>query len=143
MHESGPGWTFCLNCLQGVKITWLWISFKSLKCVITMVVFSCGSRGFGSIPSPLQAFKYYMNVFFSETKLFHSHRIFDKNEIKSAKQTPSLKSLHIVASFPESLGLHLQELHILHIKPPEQDFIVTKFSECKILESLTSLLFYG
>ena len=86
------------------------------------------------LSAPLQ---YHLNVFFIETKLFRFHRIFNKNEIKSAKQTPSLKDLYILASFPESLDLHLQVLHILHIKPFEQDLTVTKFSECKILGSRT------
>ena len=45
--ESGPGWTFCLNCLQGVKVVmvnYMVVDFiLTLKSVITLVVFSCGS----------------------------------------------------------------------------------------------------
>ena len=52
---------------------------------------SGGSRGgWLEPPSPSPIFKYPMKMkCFGETKLFHFHRIFKKNEIKSAKHTPT------------------------------------------------------
>ena len=136
-HESGPGWTFCLNCLQGVKLHGRGFHLKPWNVWSLWWYSVADPEGLARPPLRSPAFKYHLNVFFIETKLFRFHRIFNKNEIKSAKQTPSLKSLYILASFPESLDLHLQVLHILHIKPFEQDLTVTKFSECKILGSWT------
>ena len=136
-HESGPGWTFCLNCLQGVKLHGRGFHLKPWNVWSLWWYSVADPEGLARPPLRSPAFKYHLNVFFIETKLFRFHRIFNKNEIKSAKQTPSLKSLYILASFPESLDLHLQVLHILHIKPFEQDLTVTKFSECKILGSRT------
>ena len=136
-HESGPGWTFCLNCLQGVKLHGRGFHLKPWNVWSLWWYSVADPEGLARPPLRSPAFKYHLNVFFNEAKLFRFHRIFNKNEIKSAKQTPSLKSLYILASFPESLDLHLQVLHILHIKPFEQDLTVTKFSECKILGSRT------
>ena len=68
---------------------------------------SGGSRGGpgGSLepPSPLPIVKYPMKMKLfglTETKFFHFHRIFKKNEIKSAKRTQTL--LYIRAPFPGS-----------------------------------------
>ena len=43
-----------------------------------------------SFPSPVSKYTMKMNEFgFSETKLFHFHGIFQKNEIELAKRTPT------------------------------------------------------
>ena len=62
---------------------------------------SCGSRGHSGVslepPSPPPVFKNLMKMklfvrpnYLTETKLFHFHWIFKKNEIKSAKTTPQV-----------------------------------------------------
>ena len=68
-----------------------WLKLASLaKKICTL---RGGSRGVARTPSPPLIFKYPMKMKYfglSETKLFHFHGIFKKNEIKSAKWTPHL-----------------------------------------------------
>ena len=79
-HESGPGWTFCLNCLQGVKLH---------------------GRGFHLKPWNVWSLWWYS--------------VADPEGLAR----PPLRSPTL-----ESLDLHLQVLHISHIKPFEQDLTV-------------------
>ena len=72
-----------------------------------------GIRGFAQTPSPPPVSKYLM---ISETKLFHFHSIFKKNEIKSAKRTHnSFIHMNPLSRIPGSAPERIFKLILLKI----------------------------
>ena len=94
-----------INILYGgsylVKINFQTKSMPWLKCDKYEIVqwrIQRGFRGFARTPEPASSFfKYPMKMKYfglTETKLFHFHGKYKKNEIKSAKRTPSSTHLN-------------------------------------------------
>ena len=90
-----------------------------------------GSGGLLEPPSMSPIFKYPMKMKLfglSETKLFHVHGIFKKNEIKSAKRTPT--ALYILTLFPEILYQPLKNPSMQRVNQR----IICSSCSCKLVD---------